>query len=168
MARKAIVDRDTVLQLLREGKTSQSIASQFGVSRQAIDLYRKQFVNSGLLPKTRAAKPVMAAEPRPGIQYTDHHTPEPVPEPKPTPYSTTPTPALPTLSLDQMVDLIIQAFSALRRVPELEAEIAKTRKSYDALLQQVEQLQIREQKRKEQEARWIHAQSPGIITDKQE
>lgn len=168
MARKAIVDRETVLQLLREGKTSQVIANQYGVSRQAIDLYRKQFVNSGLLPKTRAAKPVMAAEPRPGIQYTYRHTPEPVPEPKPTPYSTTPTPALPTLSLDQMVDLIIQAFSALRRVPELEAEIAKTRKSYDALLQQVEQLQIREQKRKEQEARWIHAQSPGIITDKQE
>jgi hypothetical protein len=168
MARKAIVDRETVLQLLREGKTSQVIANQYGVSRQAIDLYRKQFVSSGLLPENRATKPVITGEPGPGIQYTYRHTPEPVPEPKPTPYSTTPTPALPTLSLDQMVDLIIQAFSALRRVPELEAEIAKTRKSYDALLQQVEQLQIREQKRKEQEARWIHAQSPGIVTDKQD
>jgi hypothetical protein len=63
-----------------------------------------------------------------------------------------------------MVDLVIQAFSALKRVKELEAEISVLRKSYDALLQQVEQLQAREQKRKEQEARWIHAQSPGIIT----
>jgi hypothetical protein len=166
MARKAIVDRDTVLQLLREGKTSQTIASQYGVSRQAIDLYRKQFVNSGLLPETRPAKPVMVTEPRPGIQFTERHTLEPAPEPKPLPYSATPTTALPTLSLDQMVDLIIQAFSALKRVPELEVEIVKTRKSYDALLQQVEQLQMREQKRKEQEARWIHAQSPGIVTDK--
>jgi len=169
MARKAIVDREIVLQLLKEGKTSQTIANQYGVSRQAIDLYRKQFVTGRLLPETRSAKPVMAAEPQPGIQYPYRHIPEPIPEPKPTPYSAsaTPTRALPTLSLDQMVDLIIQAFSALKRVPELETEIAKTRKSYDALLQQVEQLQIREQKRKEQEARWIHAQSPGIITDKQ-
>jgi hypothetical protein len=168
MARKAIVDRETVLQLLKEGKTSQTIANQYGVSRQAIDLYRKQFVNSGLLPETHPAKPVMTAEPRPGIQYNYHHTPESMPEPKPPPYSVTvtPAPASSTLSLDQMVDLIIQAFSALKRVPELEAEIAKTRKSYDTLLQQVEQLQIREQKRKEQEARWIHAQSPGIVTDK--
>lgn len=152
----------------REGKTSQTIASQYGVSRQAIDLYRKQFVNSGLLPETRPAKPVTAAEPRVGIQDTYHHTPEPVPEPKPPPYSTTTNTALPTLSLDQMVDLIIQAFSALKRVPELKAEIAKIRKNYESVLQQVEQLQIREQKRKEQEARWIHAQSPGVVTDKQD
>jgi len=49
MARKATVDRNLVLQFLKEGKTSQSIATQFGVSRQAIDLYRKEFFRTGLL-----------------------------------------------------------------------------------------------------------------------
>ncbi|HEX9896968.1 MAG TPA: helix-turn-helix domain-containing protein [Dehalococcoidales bacterium] len=169
MARKAIVDRETVLQMLREGKTSQVIADQYGVSRQAIDLYRKQFVTGGLLPETRTARPITTKEPKPGIQYTYRHTPEPAPEPKPVQDFATPLPTeTPALSLDQMVDLIIQAFAALKRVPELEAETAKIRKSHDALLQQVEQLQSREQKRKEQEARWIHAQSPGIVADKQD
>ena len=59
MARKAIVDRNVVLQLLKEGKTSQSIASQFGVSRQAIDLYRKEFVHAGLLPSSVAPLPTV-------------------------------------------------------------------------------------------------------------
>jgi hypothetical protein len=160
MARKAIVDREMVLQLLREGQTSKAIAERFGVSRQAIDLYRKQ-LPGGASPKTRASKPVMSGEPKSAFTY--QHTPGPSPEPKHASYSTGLVQA-PSLSLDEMVDLVIQAFSALKRVNELEAEISKLRKSYDAMLQQVEQLQAREQKRKEQEARWIHAQSPGIIT----
>jgi transposase-like protein len=162
MARKAIVDRDTVLQLLEEGKTSKTIANQFGVSRQAIDLYRKQFINSGLLGETRIARPMTSS--KPGETLTYRHTPEPSPEPVRVPYSAKPA-RTPALSLDELVDLVIQAFAALKRVKELEAEIAVLRKNYDALLQQVEQLQAREQKRKEQEARWIHAQSPGVITD---
>lgn len=167
MARKAIVDRETVLQLLREGKTSQVIADQYGVSRQAIDLYRKQFVQSGLLPETRTTRPITASEPKPSTQFTYRHTPEMIPEPKPPTYSATPlAKATTALSLDQMVDLVIQAFSALKRIPELEAEMAETRKNYESALQQIEQLRIREQKRQEQEARWIHAQSPGIVTDK--
>lgn len=167
MARKAIVDRETVLQLLREGKTSQAIADRYGVSRQAIDLYRKQFTKSGLLTGTRSASPLITDKPipEPGIQYSTQPIPEPIPATQPpATYTTTPNPA-PQVSLDQMVDLIIQAFSALKRVNELEAEIVKIRNSYNTLLQQVEQLQAREQKRKEQEMRWIHAQSPGIMTN---
>lgn len=167
MARKAIVDRETVLQLLREGKTSQAIADRYGVSRQAIDLYRKQFTRSGLLPGHHTT--TIADRPAPGIQYATPPIPEPITttqQPPPT-YSTAPITA-PQLSLDQLVDLIIQAFTALKRVNELESEIAKIRKSYDTLLQQVEQLQAREQKRKEQEMRWIHAQSPGIMTGNQD
>ena len=167
MARKAIVDREIVLQLLREGKTSQAIASQYGVSRQAIDLYRKQFVQSGLLPETRLTRPVTSVSqsnvPQPGRQI-----PEPAMEPEPSSPTTSPPAATTALSLDQMVDLIIQAFSALKRVPELETEIEKLQKSCDSALQQVEQLRAREQKRQEQEARWIHAQSPGIVANKQE
>jgi transposase-like protein len=160
MARKAIVNREMVLQLLQEGQTSKAIAERFGVSRQAIDLYRKQ-LPGGASPETRAPKPVMSTQPQSAFTY--QHTPELPPEPKRAPYSTR-LAQTPSLSLDEMVDLVIQAFSALKRVKELEAEISVLRKSYDALLQQVEQLQAREQKRKEQEARWIHAQSPGIIT----
>ena len=168
MARKAIVDREIVLQLLREGKTSQAIASQYGVSRQAIDLYRKQFVQSGLLPETRLTRSVTSVS-QSNVPQPSRQIPEPAMEPKPSSSPTTSPPAATTaLSLDQMVDLIIQAFSALKRVPELETEIEKLQKGYDSALQQVEQLRAREQKRQEQETRWIHAQSPGIVTSKQE
>jgi len=160
MARKAIVDREIVLQLLQEGQTSKAIAERFGVSRQAIDLYRKQMPGN-TLPEIRVTQPVMSGESKSGLTY--QHIPEPPPEPKRVPYSTG-TAQTPVLSLDELVDLVIQAFSALKRVKELETDISRLRKSYDALLQQVEQLQAREQKRREQEARWIHAQSPGIIT----
>ena len=64
MARKAIVDRNTVLQLLKEGKTSQTIATQFGVSRQAIDLHRKEFIRTGLLQAAGAA-PLPVTTPQP-------------------------------------------------------------------------------------------------------
>jgi transposase len=159
MARKAIVDREIVLQLLQEGHTSKAIAERFGVSRQAIDLYRKHLPES-TSPETRSPNPE-SDEPKSALTY--QHTPESPPEPKRVPYSTGKV-QTPSLSLDELVDLVIQAFSALKRVKELEMEISKLRNNYDALLQQVEQLQAREQKRKEQEARWIHAQSPGIIT----
>lgn len=162
MARKAIVDRDTVLSLLQEGKTSKSIAEQFGVSRQAIDLYRKQFVSSGHLPTTHTTRPAVSIE-QPDT-LVSRSTTERSAEPSRIPNHSKPATA-PNLSLDELVDLVIQAFTALKRVKELETEISELRKNYDTLLQQVEQLQAREQKRKEQEARWIHVQSPGIITD---
>jgi cell division protein FtsL len=159
MARKAIVDRETVLQLLREGQTSKAIADRFGVSRQAIDLYRKYLSN--FIPPNDIEKPQATNEPKPTSVYqpkvesvSGHEKP---------PYPTR-TSTRSALSLDEMVDLIIEAFSALRRVKELESEISTLKKKSDALLQQIEQLEVREQKRKEQEARWIHAQSPGIMT----
>ena len=65
MARKATVDRNLVLQFLKEGKTSQSIATQFGVSRQAIDLYRKEFFRTGLLQNIITPLPAAAPNPAP-------------------------------------------------------------------------------------------------------
>ena len=149
MARKATVDRDVVLQMLREGKTSQTIADLFGVSRQAIDLYRKQFTQSGLLTAQQTPKPVT---PLPSL----------VPPVRQSPtirQTTGPAP-----SLDQMVDLIIEAFDARRRIPELEAELAQAKKQYQEALQEIERLKQHEQKRQEQEARWFHAQNPGVIS----
>ena len=73
MARKAIVDRDIVLICLREGKTTQYIAEQFGVNRQAIDLHRRDFISRGLLPNQRAARGKRAALPAlPRAVYTSH------------------------------------------------------------------------------------------------
>src|SRR5208283_1618191 len=99
MARKAIVDRNTVLQLLKEGKTSQSIAAQFNVSRQAIDLHRKEFIRTGLLPGT--AIPLPVTEPQ-TIASTISSKPTPTVSPK-------------DISLDQMIDLFIKAFDAMKR-----------------------------------------------------
>jgi transposase-like protein len=155
MARKAIVDRNIVLQLLKEGKTSQSIATQFGVSRQAIDLHRKEFIRSGLLPVAGTAPlPVTTSEPIP--QITTPPVLTKAPSPAITPQDVT---------LDQMIELTIRAFDALRRITELEAEVEKYRRDHDELVKQIEQLEEREKKRKEQEARWIHAQNPNILTN---
>ncbi len=147
MARKAIVDRNIVLQLLKEGETSQSIASQFGVSRQAIDLHRKEFTRTGLLPGTKAPKTVKTAREKPIDKPAAIATPQDV-------------------SLDQMIELLIKAFSALKRIPELEAEVEKYRRDHEKLLNQVEQLEQTEKKRKEQETRWSMLQHPDEATGK--
>jgi hypothetical protein len=155
MARKAMVDRNIVLQLLKEGKTSQSIATQFGVSRQAIDLYRKEFVRTGLLPSSAAPLPVSTQ--LPVTPVINSLTP-----PKPSTHSLEQH----DVSLDQMIELIIKAFDALKRIPELEAEVTKYRSEYNGLITQIEQLEEREKKRKEQEIRWIHAQNPDIVSNR--
>ena len=146
MARKAIVDRNIVLQSLKEGKTSQSIATQFGVSRQAIDLYRKEFVCTGLLPGVKVPKTEKTTQKMPINK---------------------PAIAIPQdISLDQMIELLIKAFSALKRIPELEAEAEKYRHDYERMLNQVEQLEQTEKKRKEQETRWSMLQHPNTATGK--
>ena len=145
MARKAIVDRNTVLQLLKEGKTSQNIAAQFGVSRQAIDLHRKEFIRTGLLPAAGAAP----------LSVTAPLTTTPVISSKP---ASAITPK--DISFDQMIELFIKAFDALKRIPELEAEVDKYRREHEDLLKQIKQLEEHEKKRKEQETRWLQAQNP--------
>ena len=150
MARKAIVNRDMVLQLLKEGKSSQVIANQFGVSRQAIDLYRKDFTRTGFLPAAGTTPlPITASAPIPTT------TPPPVPN-KPVSPSVKQT----EVSLDQMIELFIKAFDALKRLPELENEVAEFRREHEGLLQQIAQLEESEKKRKEQETRWLQEQNP--------
>ncbi len=56
MARKAIVNKNIILNKLKDGETTQSIAENFNVSRQAIDLYRRDFIKKGLLPNQRALR----------------------------------------------------------------------------------------------------------------
>ena len=144
MARKPIVDRNTVLKLLKEGKTSQFIATQFGVSRQAIDLHRKEFIRTGLLPGA-GTTPLPAATPK---------TTAPAVAAKPVI-----DPTSKDISFDQMIDLFIKAFAALKRIPGLEAELEKYRNEHEDLLKQIEQLEELEKKRKEQETRWLQARN---------
>ena len=135
MARKAIVDRDLVLNWLREGKTTQYIAEQYDVSRQAIDLHRRDFISRGLLPDQRAAREKRAAK-------------ETVP------------PKQIIASLDQQIELIIEALGALKRLPELEAELEKYKRDYENALQEIERLREGEQKRQEQEQRFRELMTP--------
>lgn len=152
MARKAIVDRNTVLQLLKEGKTSQSIATQFGVSRQAIDLYRKEFLHNGLLQSSSAPLPT-ATPPLPAVT----ETPVPVPAPALAPKKAEPINPN-DIPLDQMIELLIRALAALKRQPQLEAQLARYQHDYEELFKQIDQLEEQVKKRKEQEDRFLQAQ----------
>lgn len=147
MARKAIVDRDTVLKLLREGKTSGSIASQYGVSRQAIDLHRKEFVRTGALTARIAREPAPAST-------------LPVATTTPLPVTPAPvkTPKTESVSLDQMIDILIRSLSAMKRLPELENEVAVLRQRHEAAIAKITELEDREKKRQEQETQWQEAQ----------
>ena len=146
MARKAIVNRDVILNLLREGKTTQYIAEKFSVSRQAIDLHRRDLINQGLLPDQRAVRIKKAAK----EDMSPQLEPGSLPESATTEHQIT--------SLDEQVDLMINAFDALKRLPKLETELEMYKRKYEDARQEVERLQQIEQKRHEQERRWLQLQ----------
>ncbi|MFC1948747.1 hypothetical protein ACFLW0_01035 [Chloroflexota bacterium] len=148
MARKAVVDKDVILNMLREGKTTQYIAEEFGVSRQAIDLHRRDFIKGGLIPDQRAGRVKKAVErtapPRPASVSPEGSMP----------------PQHAVVSLDEQIDLIINAFSALKRLPELEAEFETYKRKYESAQQEIERLRDADKKRRDQENRWLLTQ-PG-------
>jgi hypothetical protein len=147
MARKATVNKETVLSMLKEGETTQHIAEKFNVSRQAIDLYRKDFIARGLLPDRRASrvsKSPKEASPR-----------EKIPESPPqSPLSPDTVP-----SLDEQIDLIISAFDALKRLPQLEKELETYRRENENARLEIERLKGKVQKRLDQENRWLLTQN---------
>ncbi len=133
MARKAIVDKDKILSMLQEGKTTQSIAEMFGVSRQAIDLHRRDFISRGLLHDQRAARTKRAEKKAGRIAHRID-------------------------SLDEQIELIIAAFSALKRLTELEKELETYKRKYENATKEIEHLQEIEHKRQDQELRWLRTQ----------
>jgi len=148
MARKATVDVDKVMQMLREGQSTQAVAEFFGVSRQAIDLHRHKFIQSGQLVDRRA--------PRRMVNLL---------EPAETGIRSSPTVSLPksaetgvqgseAVSLDRLIELIIEAFDSLKQVPKLEAELEKYKRDYQKAAEQIELLEKEVSKRQSQEARW--------------
>jgi hypothetical protein len=144
MARKPVVNKEEILSLLKEGETTQRIAERFNVSRQAIDLHRRDFINRGLLDDKRA--------PRTG--KAEYDASPPPADPKAPELS----PFVPGLSLDRQIDLMIDAFAALKRLPQLEQEVERYKRDYAGALEEIERLKENERKRLEQESRWRDAQ----------
>ena len=153
MARKAIVNKDIILSMLREGGTTQSIAEKFNVSRQAIDLHRRDFIEKGLLPNQRAVRtrkaPRQATTQKQDLisskQFSSSQD---------------------RVSLDGQIDLIINAFNALKRLPQLEKEVETYKQEYENAVHEIERLKDNEQKRLDQESRWLltqrhHDTNPG-------
>ena len=140
MARKPIVDRDIVLQMLQEGSSTQQVAERFGVSRQAVDLHRKDFINQGLLKNERAARKTRSSSPLSATAPADI----------PSQSTASSVPA----SIDDLIELMITAFTALKRVPELETQLEQYKDAYKRTLKEVERLSKESEKRHEQELRW--------------
>ena len=138
MARKAVVDRDIVLNMLKEGKTTQYIANKFSVSRQAIDLYRRDFISSGSLPNQRAKRTgterIKTERKRATLLECN------------------------VVSLDEQIELIIKAFGALKRLPQLEAELEIYKRKCENAVQEIQLLREAVKKRQNQEHRWYVVQ----------
>jgi len=145
MARKAIVNKDIILSMLKEGETTQRIAEKFNVSRQAIDLYRRDFIEKGLLPNQRAVR--TRKEPKEATSQKKNLI--------------SPRQSLPSkdiVSLDEQIDLIINAFNALKRLPQLEKEVETYKEEYENALSEIERLKEDEKKRLDQVSRWLLTQ----------
>ncbi len=145
MARKAIVNKDIILSMLREGETTQRIAEKFNVSRQAIDLHRRDFIEKGLLPNQRAVRTRKA--PKEAAPQKQNLI-----SPRQSPLSKD------IVSLDEQIDLIINAFNALKRLPQLEKEVETYKQEYENALHEIERLKENEKKRLDQESRWLLTQ----------
>ena len=139
--------------MLQEGRSTQVVAEHFGVSRQAIDLHRRDFISRRLLrneraPRKRRSTPA-AATPTAHVAAAE------------APAIAAPAASLraaATASLDDIIDLVIRAVSALRRLPELEAELERSRRDYQKAIQELDSLRAEAQKRRDQELRWRLAQ----------
>lgn len=151
MARKAIVDKDIILDLLKKGETTQRIAERFNVSRQAIDLHRKEFINNGLLPDKKAARRKEQLETFSHQKEMNESSAAQQPD---LTQSIIP-PQENIESLDAQIDLIISAFNALRRLPAVEKELEILRRENENAKQEIERLKARENKRMDQESRWM-------------
>ncbi len=67
-------------------------------------------------------------------------------------------PSKDVVTLDEQIDLIINAFHALKRLPQLEKEVETYKHEYENALQEIERLKESEKNRLDQESRWLNAQ----------
>ncbi|MBN2238737.1 MAG: hypothetical protein JW712_03105 [Dehalococcoidales bacterium] len=166
MARKAVVDKDVILDMLKAGETTQRIADHFNVSRQAIDLHRKDFIARGLVTDRRAIRRKSVnsqtqsmfsdtVQVDPTVNCGTEHTGQPEHMPELAARETDTS----IISLDYQIDLLISAFSALKRVSVLEKELDEYKKENEKISREIERLKDRELKRTEQESRWMRVQT---------
>ncbi len=118
MTRKAVVNKDIILSMLKEGESTQRIAEKFNVSRQAIDLYRRDFIGKGLLPNQRAVR--TRKEPK----ETAPQKQTPIP-PKESP----PSKAV-IISLDEQIDYYGFGIQPERPAPKTSKELEELDRLY--------------------------------------
>ena len=139
--------------MLQEGRSTQVVAERFGVSRQAIDLHRRDFISRGILSNERAARTPRstptAATPTPPAAATESPAVA-APHPQRAPAS---------VPLDDLIELVISAVSALRRLPELEAELDRSHRDCRKAVEELDRLRDEAQNRQDQELRWRLAQN---------
>jgi len=145
MARKATVDVDKVMQMLREGQSTQSVAEFFGVSRQAIDLHRHKFIKSGQLVDRRAPRRALTSPEsvEAGIKGS--------PSGSKAGTIDTGTKGSQSVSLERLIELVIEAFDSLEQVPkpELEARLEKYKRDYQKAAERIDILEKAVSKRNE-------------------
>jgi len=127
-------DEQQILELLQqpERPTDEEIAGQVGCSREWVRQKRHDFEKRNLI-EPRPAK-------RRGIKVV----------------------AVSELSLDGTIDLIIKAFSALKQLPELLAELDKYKRGYSNALEQLALYEKDSKKRQGQEMTFKLAQQGNI------
>ena len=145
MARKPTVDVDKVIEMLRDGQSTQAVAEFFGVSRQAIDLHRRKFIQSGQLAERRAPRKTVpfpepaeaGAKGSPSVSLSES--------------AETGTKGSQAGSLDGLIERIVAAFDSLKQVPkpELEAELEKYKRDYRKAAERIELLEKAVSKRNE-------------------
>jgi hypothetical protein len=166
MARKAIVDKDIILDLLKKGETTQRIATRFKVSRQAIDLHRKEFIKNGLLPDKRATR--SGKETIQPDTYKTANISGTFEEPQPAFLAEQALYNENVESLDAQIDLLISAFNALKRLPIVEKEIETLKIENEKARQEIERLKAIENKRLDQENRWRLIKTEDVTDSHQE
>jgi hypothetical protein len=171
MARKPSVDLDEVIEMLRKGWSTQSVAEKFSVSRQAIDLHRRRFIREGRLEPKRASghQPGLPESKLVGKRDASDTVATTVNSERRSTYdagTTGPdvnrrTHKPGAVSLDGMIELVIEAFDSLRRVPVLEAELETYKLDYQKAAERILELERLLNKRNEQETRWRSVVPPG-------
>ena len=130
------VNKEEVKNQLLKGISPEAIAKYQGCARQYISDIKRQYERKGVVfPTTRPGRKPQKVEAKPLIDTT----------------------------MEDQVELTIQAFEALKRQPELEAERDKYRRGYENLKEQFELTEKDKTKRIRQQQRWeLAKQKPNI------
>jgi hypothetical protein len=129
------INKDSALEMMKEGKNDVEIAGQFGKSRQAINLLRQSFIKLGLLDNALARASKLANYPN------DKHSKEN----PPAVVSLTPTPpplAPSLLTFDQISDWMVQIIKDAAETRELRSRCETLEKQITSSQSEIRKLRI--------------------------